>query len=143
MSQSPKDTVASFFSALRAQGAEAALEFVSEDANFIAVLGDDAKERFSFYGNYRGHAGVRQFLKNLADSYDTQEFTVYKTLGDEEHAVMWGHFKHVIKATGHLFESDWALICAVSDGKITQYQFYEDTAALEQCFDLPARPKLG
>lgn len=143
MSLSPKDTVAAFFKALRGQGAEAALEFVSEDANFIAVLGDEARERFSFYGNYRGHDGVRQFIKNLGDSYDTQEFTAHKSLGDDEHAVMWGHFKHVIKPTGHLFVSDWALVCAVKEGKITHYQFYEDTAALEQCFDLPPRPKLG
>lgn len=143
MSQTAKDTVAAFFQALRTQGAEAALEFVSENTNFIAVLGDEAKKRFSFYGNYRGHDGVRQFIENLEESYDTQEFTVHKALGDEHHAVMWGHFKHIIKTTGHLFESDWALVCAVNDGKISHYQFYEDTAALEQCFDLPARPKLG
>ena len=36
-----KETVTGFFEALRGDGVEAALEFVSEDAVFIAVLGDD------------------------------------------------------------------------------------------------------
>lgn len=138
---SAKETVTGFFTALRGEGVEAALEFVAEDAVFVAVLGDDFKRYLPMYGDFHGKDGVRAFISSLAENFDTQEFVTHKVIAEGDHAALWGRFHHRIKSTGNDFHSDWALICETQDGKISHYQFYEDTAALEAAFDLPSRSK--
>ncbi|WP_417476086.1 nuclear transport factor 2 family protein [Leisingera sp.] len=134
-----KDCVTDFFSALRQEGIEAALEYVADDATFVAVLNDDFKKFLPMYGEFRGKSGARAFLNSLAENFDTQEFTVHKMISEGEFAALWGRFHHRIRSTGKDFRSDWALTCEIRNGKIVHYQFYEDTAALEDAFDQPSR----
>jgi ketosteroid isomerase-like protein len=46
--------------------------------------------------------------------------------------MMYGRLKHIARATGRPFASDWALVMKFDEaGKLALYHFYEDTAALE------------
>lgn len=134
-----KDVVQHFFAALRSSGPDAALEFVGDDAVFIAVLGDDFRKYLPMYGKYIGKKGARDFLHSLSESFDTQEFITQKVISEDNSVALWGKFHHIVRSTGRDFHSDWALVCEVKDGKIEHYQFYEDTAALEAAFHLPGR----
>lgn len=136
---SAKDAVTGFFTALRGRGIDAALEFVADDAVFVAVLGDAFRKYLPLYGSYRGKNGARDFLTSLAVNFDTQEFITKHVISEGNHVALWGRFHHRIRSTGHDFVSDWALICEVENGMIRHYQFYEDTAALEAAFELPSR----
>ncbi|OYV01022.1 MAG: SnoaL-like domain protein, partial [Burkholderiales bacterium PBB5] len=40
------------------------------------------------------------------------------------------HLRHVVRSSGREFDSDWALVAQVRDGRLLRYQFHEDTAAL-------------
>ncbi|WP_046247247.1 nuclear transport factor 2 family protein [Hymenobacter terrenus] len=113
----------------------AALALVHPEAEFIDVK-RAAQARLPLYGTFRGRAGAEAFLQGLADAFQTEQFEHEGLLGDEHTAVAWGSFRHRVRATGRLFESDWALVCRVRDGLIAFHQFYEDTEALERSFNL-------
>ena len=42
--------------------------------------------------------------------------------------------QHRVKRTGRLFQSEWALYCILSDGKISHYRIFEDTASLAAAY---------
>ena len=55
---------------------------------------------------------------------------VQGALCEGDTAVMFGHLQHQVRSTGRAFDSDWALVAQVRDGRLLRYQFHEDTAAL-------------
>jgi len=112
---------------------EKALNYVHKDAKFIAVL-ENETDRHHFYGTYCGVEGVRTLLSKFQKDLDTQEFEIHKILGDENTAFAWGRFQHRIRPTNKNFESYWAVVCEVEDGKITYFRGFEDTGALEASF---------
>jgi ketosteroid isomerase-like protein len=48
--------------------------------------------------------------------------------------VVLGHYVWHVKATGKVWESDFAHVLTVRDGKVTRWQEYTDTAALGDAF---------
>ena len=40
-----------------------------------------------------------------------------------------------VRATGKVFDSDWALAMQFADGLLAHYRFYEDSAALEKAME--------
>ncbi|KQL52732.1 hypothetical protein AN964_03820 [Heyndrickxia shackletonii] len=110
-----------------------ALSYVHKDATFIAAF-EKESDRHHFYGTYYGVEGVRTLLSKFQKDLDTQEFEINKVLADETTALAWGRFKHLIRPTGKMFESYWAVVCEVEDGKIKYFRGFEDTGALEAAF---------
>ncbi|WP_123042847.1 nuclear transport factor 2 family protein [Cohnella candidum] len=110
-----------------------ALGYVHRDAKFIAAF-EMETDRHHFYGTYHGTEGVRTLLSKFRKDLDPQQFEIHKILADETTAFAWGKFKHRIRPTGKMFESHWAVVCEVEDGKIKYFRGFEDTAALEASF---------
>lgn len=79
------------------------------------------------YGTYKGKEGARTFISNLGANFDTKAFAVESIIGEGDIAFANGTFKHQLKSTSKLFESDWALRIVVKEGKIYEYHFYEDS----------------
>ena len=48
--------------------------------------------------------------------------------------VVLGHYVWHVKATGKVWESDFAHVVSVRDGKVRRFQEYTDTAALGAAF---------
>lgn len=110
-----------------------ALSYVHRDAKFIAAI-EKETDRHHFYGTYYGIEGVRTLLSKFQKDLDTQEFVIHKILADETTVFAWGRFKHKIRPTNKIFESFWAVVCEVEDGKIKYFRGFEDTGALEASF---------
>jgi len=110
-----------------------ALSYVHKNATFIAAF-EKESDRHHFYGTYYGIEGVRTLLSKFQKDLDTQEFEIHKVLADETTALAWGRFKHRIRPTDKIFESYWAVVCEVEDGKIKYFRGFEDTGALEAAF---------
>lgn len=81
------------------------------------------------YGRYQGRDGAQEFLNGLGATFETKEFAVDGVVSDGEIAFASGRFAHVVKATGKVFRSEWALRCVVRGGLIQEYRFYEDSLA--------------
>lgn len=86
----------------------------------------------NIYGTYTGIGGLKTFLSNLGNVFDTKAFTVEQIVGAENVCFANGNFLHMIKATGKSYASDWALMCRIKDSKIIEYHFYEDSAKFEE-----------
>ena len=110
-----------------------ALSYVHHDATFIAAF-EKETDRHYFYGTYCGKEGVSTLLSKFHKDLDTQEFEICKILADETTALAWGRFQHRIRPTGKMFESYWAIVCEVEDGKIKYFRGFEDTGALEAAY---------
>ena len=80
------------------------------------------------YGTYKGKNGVKEFISNLGNAFDTKSFSVEAIISEGNIAFASGKFTHIVKSTGKGFSSDWALMCVTKDDQILEYRFYEDSA---------------
>ena len=123
------EVVRQFFHAFGQGALEQVVGLFDPQTTVVAVRSGEVK-RDTIYGTYVGQAGVRAFLQNVSGSFDTQAFAVDEVVGDGPVAFAKGSFAHLVKATGRVFASDWALMCRVVNDKIVEFRFFEDSAAL-------------
>lgn len=80
-------------------------------------------------GTRHGRKGVADFFTRLAETQDTLSFEPREFVAEGDKVVVLGHYSFRVKATGQQFESDWAEVFTIKNGKITQFQEYANTAA--------------
>ena len=85
-------------------------------------------------GIRRGRDEVRAWMALFPANFEPLEFHVERTFENGDQVVITGHFKHRILSTGKEFVSDFAAICSVRDGKVSAYNFIEDSYALWKAF---------
>jgi len=88
-----------------------------------------------FAGKWRGHGGVQQFFRVVAEVQETLEFTPDQFLAQGETVVVLGRFSNRVKATGKLSNSEWVQVWTARDGKLAKMQEYVDTLAVSTAFD--------
>ncbi|PJZ40237.1 SnoaL-like domain protein [Leptospira kmetyi] len=129
-SNAPVDVVNGFFSAFGKGDLSGVIGSFHENATITAVRKSSRKSG-ELYGSYSGKKGAEEFVSNLGKIFNTKEFVVENVIGKKEVVFANGRFKHELKSTGKTYESDWALKCVVKDGKILEYNFYEDTSSFD------------
>lgn len=103
-----------------------AMDLVDESAQFINDMD----------GVFIGHQGAQEFFGKFGETFIPGEFMIEDSFGDNVHAAFYGKLSHTVKATGKLFNSDWALIGKVQNKKIVMYHFYENTLVLQKAMRL-------
>lgn len=121
------EPVKAFFNAFGNGNFEGIINSFHDNCTITAVR-DNTREKNEIYGTYKGKEGVKEFISNLGNAFNTKAFTVENVIGEGDIAFANGKFTHEIKATNKLYSSDWSLMCKIQDGKILEYHFYEDTA---------------
>ncbi|MER6046597.1 hypothetical protein ABT168_03845 [Streptomyces sp. NPDC001793] len=58
-----------------------------------------------------------------------------RTVVEGADAVVIGHMRQIVKATGKVFDSPFAFHLKVEGGKITRYITFEDSLALARAFE--------
>lgn len=106
-----------------------ALGLVDPAAEFVAGPATGMSS-VPLYGRYAGHDGARTLFEHFGTCFEPGEFDVHGTVAQGDTAVMFGRLRHRVRVTGRDFNSDWALVARVRDGRLLHYQFHEDTAAL-------------
>ncbi|MCB5206821.1 nuclear transport factor 2 family protein [Methylovorus mays] len=81
-----------------------------------------------------GKEEVRAWMALFPVNFQPLDFQIERTFENGDQVVMTGHFKHRILSTGKEFGSDFAAICSVRDGKVSAYNFIEDSYALWRSF---------
>jgi ketosteroid isomerase-like protein len=119
--------VKEFFSAFGNGNLQGILNTFADNCLIVAVRAGK-REGQQIYGSYEGKEGLKQFLTNLMQTFDTKAFKVEHIIGKGNIVFANGLFTHQIKSTGKLFSSEWALKCVIKDGKIAEYHFFEDSA---------------
>ena len=110
---------------------QAVLDACHDDVRFISTR-PTPSDSVAAYGTHQGKDGALRFFDIFAQTLIAGEFHTEALFAQGHHVAMYGRLRHTARATGRIFESDWALIMRFDDaGTLVLYHFYEDTAALE------------
>ena len=80
-------------------------------------------------GARRGRAEAGAFFATLAETQEPEEFEPKEFIAQGDTVVGLGHYRWRVKSTGRLFESDFAHVFTVKNGKIVNFHEYFDTHA--------------
>ena len=82
-----------------------------------------------YAGRRRDHTSVGDFFAAVAQSDDVHEFEAREFMESGEHVTVLGWERSTARDTGQPFESEWAHIFTVKNGKITRWRGFFNTAA--------------
>lgn len=81
-----------------------------------------------------GRDEVRDFFVNLGQAQEALSFEPREYIAQGDRVVTLGHYVWRVKSTSKRFESDWAMVFTVRNGKITSFQEFTDTGALAAAY---------
>lgn len=87
-----------------------------------------------FGGHFRGHDGMLNFFGTVAQACEVLEFGPQEVMSFGNHVLSLGHERVKARATGKQFETDWAHLFTIRNGKIVRLREYYDTAAMAEAF---------
>ncbi|MEM8662053.1 MAG: nuclear transport factor 2 family protein [Pseudomonadota bacterium] len=117
------------------------VRFGNADVPGIVELLDD-NVRIQFYGppvipyanEYQGIDEARRFFETVLSSVDIHQFEPEQFLSDGNMVTVTGHLHLTARRTGRDFESDFAHVITVENGKWTRFRDFMDTAAAVAAF---------
>ncbi|WP_419770571.1 MAG: isochorismatase family protein [Candidatus Marinarcus sp.] len=127
------EIVLEYYNSIGTGNIEKALSLVDEKIEYIAVK-DSSNTAPELYGTYLGKEELKKFFKHLNDFYITKEFRVDNSASNEDEAFIKGYLKYEIKRNGAEFDTSWMAFIKIKEGKILKYQFFKDTAHLEEMY---------
>lgn len=125
-----KRAVQAIFEAFGRGDVPGVLAQLSEDVTWKAP----GPEVVSYFGDRRGHAGATEFFVQLGTNVDFEYFEPGVFVAEGDRVVALGRERGKVKATGKSFDNEWALVFTFADGKVTDFQIYENTSAIAEAF---------
>lgn len=87
-----------------------------------------------FSGTVRGREQLGEWFAKLDAVSDVQAFEPKEFFSRGDRVVVLGYYRYRSKSTGKLWESDWAMVWTLRDGKLAEGQIHEDTLAQAAAF---------
>lgn len=131
-----------FFQNLKRGDTNSIISLIHPQAVIVGVR-ETPDPKMPIYGTFHGPEGMQHFLEILRSAFETELFDVETLLEDGQTGFACGRFRHKVRHTGRLFESNWALYAELEDGQLKLYRFHEDTAALEAAFGITTADKVA
>ena len=88
-------------------------------------------------GERRGKAAVAQFFRQVADNVHFSRFEPKEFIATGDKVVALGHYTAKTPA-GKGFDSDFAMVFTLRDGKVTHFQEFCDSTAINAAFAVGA-----
>lgn len=101
----------------------------------LSMYSDDVKwhipkmENVPYSGEISGLKKVKDFFAMLDETEENLTFETREFVGQGDKVVVLGHFSWRIKSNNNRYESDFAHVVTVKNGKIVGFHEYMDTAA--------------
>ena len=86
-------------------------------------------------GTWNGHEGVAEFFRIVDEVSETEDFRPKEYIAQGNKVVVLGYYRFLAKSTGKRWESEWAMVWTLRDGKIAEFQFFGDTGAEAAAFE--------
>lgn len=105
-----------------------------------AMLHDDCAIDFygpssiPYAGRYRGKEICKQFFSHVENDVIIHSFTQDEFIAGETQVAVVGHLILTAKSTGRQYESPYAHIIDVKDGKWVRFRDFADTATVAHAF---------
>lgn len=87
-----------------------------------------------FAGQRQGHQQMIDFFVTIAETCEVLEFGPHEVIPMGDHVLVLGHERVLVKSTNRLFETDWAHLFTVRQGKIVRLREFYDTATMANAF---------
>jgi ketosteroid isomerase-like protein len=80
-------------------------------------------------GRRVGQAQVGQFFSMLGEAVEFQRFEPREFIVQGDRVVVLGASQFTSRHTNRTVEPDWVMVFTMRDGQVTEYHYFEDTAA--------------
>lgn len=106
----------------------------------VAMMTDDVEARFPgpsripFAGTYRGRDGVGRFFQAIGANAEVHRFEPQEFIAEGDQVVVLGRERLTAKPTNGSWESDWAMVWTVRDGKVSLLREFHETYAIAHAF---------
>ena len=109
---------------------------VSEDATYVSLNFDDPdlERLMPWAGTKRGRQAFVKNFQGVAAQWTLEGFEVRDTLSEGERVALFGSFTLRSRTLGKATTSPMAILTKVVDGRITYFQYMEDTFATARTF---------
>ena len=130
----PIDTVVKLLQNLGDAGVVRSL--VHEDATYVSLNYDnpDLHNIMPWCGTNKGVSAVINNLQMIYGCWDVLEFNPGEIFGSDDRVALFGSFKYRSKVVNKIVSSPFAIFAKLKDGKISYFQFMEDTFATAASF---------
>src|SRR5215211_7208207 len=91
----------------------ALLDSLSEDVQWVTA----EIEGVPVGGTWRGREQVGQFFETLSDGQEARQLELREYVAQDDRVIALGHYAWHVKATGKVWESDFAHVLTLRDGK--------------------------
>jgi hypothetical protein len=107
----------------------------------ISMLTDDVRwttpgppDVIPYAGLRWGHDQVTGYFEAFGQAAETTEFEPQEFFAQDDHVVVLGHYTFSVVKTGKVVDNDWVHAFEFSDGKVSAFEGYEDSAAVVAAF---------
>jgi ketosteroid isomerase-like protein len=108
------------------------LGYMTDDVQWQPVIGTARHVPFS--GARTGKAAVAEFFKQVSETEDFEQFEPREFVAQRDMVVAIGHYRARTKATGRTFDSAFAMVFTLRDGKVAAFREFTDSAAINAAF---------
>jgi len=115
--------------------------YMRKDIEGILALLDDKVEwtgydsdYIPFAGTHHGKDQVAQFFSKLEQAQEALRFEPAQFIAEDDKVAVTGTASYHVKATGKDYDSPWAHVFTVRDGKIVRFQQFNHTGAAETAY---------
>ena len=115
---------------------EAVSELVAADATYVSLNYDnpELKKVLPYTGTARGPEAVVYVFTKVGEYWETEDFDVRQTFSSGEDVALFGSFTYRSRNLGKVVTSPFSVLAKVVDGKLTYFQFMEDTFGTTETF---------
>jgi ketosteroid isomerase-like protein len=118
---------------------ETLLTYLSDDIVWSGVYG--AGPQVPTSGERRGKAAVNKFFAQVGEHVHFSRFEPKEFIATGDKVVALGHYT-ASSSANRQFDSDFAMVFTLRDGKVTRFQEFCDSAAINAAYDTaPDRPR--
>jgi ketosteroid isomerase-like protein len=125
-------TVQDAFAAFTRGDIAALLDLVSDDVVWHGVYGGPADVPQA--GERHGRAAVAEFFELVAQNTEFWKFEPREFVAANDKVVALGHYAGKVTTTGRAFDSGFAMVSALKNGRIATFQEFTNSAAVNAAF---------
>jgi hypothetical protein len=125
-----KRVVQAIFEAFGRGDVPGVLTHLSEDVEWRAP----GPASVPYLGERRGRGGAAEFFTQLGTNVEFESFEPGAFVAEGDRVVVLGRERGRVRGTGKAFDNEWALVFTLGGGRVTNFQLYENTAAVAEAF---------
>ena len=124
-------TVQEMYAAFSKGDIQFILDRLADDVMWHGVYG--AGSHVPFSGAMRGKAAVGTFFQNVGNHMTFSRFEPREFIATGDKVVALGHYVGT-SSVKKSFDSDFAMVFTLQNGKVTKFQEFTDSAAVDRAF---------